>query len=179
MSHILGFLMTRPRGYKTWVQSQTQNKAQWLAACGHKSTSSQSLRFVLSLRMNSSFITSRPVKPERSRSYRSSWNSIWYVQSKEEIKSQESIKLSTTQVSCITVPLFTDCRPTQGTVRKSHIKLTAIRHKEDSLNKATSSLDCKARMDTCYAQQNKDQQRALTISVRLLTTTEPQPYNGK
>ena len=24
-----------PRGYKTWVQSQTQNKAQWLAACGH------------------------------------------------------------------------------------------------------------------------------------------------
>ena len=23
--------LTRPRGYKTWVQSQTQNKAQWLA----------------------------------------------------------------------------------------------------------------------------------------------------
>ena len=51
---------TRPRGYKTWVQSQTQNKAQWLAACGHVSTSSQSLRFILSLRMNSRFITSRP-----------------------------------------------------------------------------------------------------------------------
>ena len=39
---------TRPRGYKTWVQSQTQNKAQWLTACGHVSTSSQSLRFILS-----------------------------------------------------------------------------------------------------------------------------------
>ena len=50
----------RPRGYKTWVQSQTQNKAQWLAACGHVSASSQSLYFILSLRMNSSFITSRP-----------------------------------------------------------------------------------------------------------------------
>ena len=38
-----------PRGYITWVQSQTQNKAQWLSACGHVSTSSQSLRFILSL----------------------------------------------------------------------------------------------------------------------------------
>ena len=50
----------RPRGYKTWVQYQTQNKAQWLAACGHVSASSQSLRFILSLRMKSSFITLRP-----------------------------------------------------------------------------------------------------------------------
>ena len=48
------------RGYKTWVQSQTQNKAQWLAACGHMSASSQSLSFILSLRMNSSFLTSKP-----------------------------------------------------------------------------------------------------------------------
>ena len=40
--------------------SQAQNKAQLLAACGHVSASSQSLRFILSLRMNSSFITSRP-----------------------------------------------------------------------------------------------------------------------
>ena len=51
---------TWPRCYKTWVKSQTQNKAQWLVACGHMSASSQSLRFVLSLKMNSSFITSRP-----------------------------------------------------------------------------------------------------------------------
>ena len=50
----------RPWGYKTWVQAQTQNKAQWLAACGHVSANSQSLRFILSLKMNSSFITSRP-----------------------------------------------------------------------------------------------------------------------
>ena len=49
-----------PRGYKAWVQSQTQNKAQWLAACGHVSTSSQSLSSILSLRMNSSFITWMP-----------------------------------------------------------------------------------------------------------------------
>ena len=35
---------SRPRGYKTRVHSQTQNKAQWLAACGHVSASSQSLR---------------------------------------------------------------------------------------------------------------------------------------
>ena len=49
-----------PRGYKTWVHSQTQNKAQWLAACGHVSASSQSLCFILSLRQYSSFITSRP-----------------------------------------------------------------------------------------------------------------------
>ena len=39
---------------------QTQNKAQRLAAFGHVSASSQSLRFILSLRMTSSFITSRP-----------------------------------------------------------------------------------------------------------------------
>ena len=38
----------------------SQNKVQWLVACGHVSASSQSLRFVLSLRMNSSFKTSRP-----------------------------------------------------------------------------------------------------------------------
>ena len=42
------------------VMSQTQNKVQWLAACGHVSASSTSLRFILSLRMYSSFITSRP-----------------------------------------------------------------------------------------------------------------------
>ena len=34
------------------VHSQTQNRAQWLAACGHVSTSSQSLCPILSLRMN-------------------------------------------------------------------------------------------------------------------------------
>ena len=42
------------------VHSQTQNKAQLLPACGHVSASSQSLRFILSLRMYSSVITSRP-----------------------------------------------------------------------------------------------------------------------
>ena len=41
-------------------QSQTQNQAKWVAACGHVSASSQSLRFILSLRIKSSFITSRP-----------------------------------------------------------------------------------------------------------------------
>ena len=41
--------MPRPRDYKTWVHSQTQNKALWLAACEHVSASSQSLRFSLSL----------------------------------------------------------------------------------------------------------------------------------
>ena len=49
-----------PQAYKTLVQSQTQNKAQWLDACGHVSASSQSLPFILSLRLYSSFITSRP-----------------------------------------------------------------------------------------------------------------------
>ena len=47
------------RGYKIWAHSQTQNKAQWLAACGHVSTISQSLRFFI-LRLYSSFITPRP-----------------------------------------------------------------------------------------------------------------------
>ena len=42
---------TRPLGYKTWVHSQTQNKTQWLAACGHVSASSQPLCFILSLRI--------------------------------------------------------------------------------------------------------------------------------
>ena len=50
-----------PWGYKTWVHSKyIQNKGQWLAACRHVSASSQSLLFILSLRMNSSFITARP-----------------------------------------------------------------------------------------------------------------------
>ena len=52
--------MTRPRCYKTWVHSQTQNKAQWLAAWGHVSVSSQLVCLILSLRLYSSFITSRP-----------------------------------------------------------------------------------------------------------------------
>ena len=50
-------IQTWPRGYKTWVHSQTQ---QWLAACGHVSASSQSLHFILSLSLYSSFITSGP-----------------------------------------------------------------------------------------------------------------------
>ena len=49
-----------PRGYKTWVHSQTQNKVQWLATCRYVSSSSQSLRFILSLKLYSSFITSGP-----------------------------------------------------------------------------------------------------------------------
>ena len=36
------------------------DKAQWLASCGHVSASSQSLHFILSLRLFSSFITSSP-----------------------------------------------------------------------------------------------------------------------
>ena len=53
--------VARPRGYQTWVHSQTQNKAQWLAACRQVSASSQSLRFILSLRLYPSFfLTSRP-----------------------------------------------------------------------------------------------------------------------
>ena len=43
----------RPRGYKFWAHSQTQNKAKWLAAC-------QSMHFILNLRLHSSFLTSRP-----------------------------------------------------------------------------------------------------------------------
>ena len=52
--------MTWPRGYETWLHSRTQNKPQWLAAWGHVSTSSQSLHFILSLRLYSHFITSGP-----------------------------------------------------------------------------------------------------------------------
>ena len=55
-------IWNRPRGYKTRVHSQPQNKAQWLAACGNVSTISQSLCFILSLRLYSSFITSRQGK---------------------------------------------------------------------------------------------------------------------
>ena len=36
------------------------NEGQWLAACGRVSASSQSLHFILSLRMYSNFITSKP-----------------------------------------------------------------------------------------------------------------------
>ena len=42
------------------MQSQTQNKRQKLAACGHVSACSQSLPFIMSLRLYSSFITLRP-----------------------------------------------------------------------------------------------------------------------
>ena len=41
----------RHGGYQIWIQAQTQNKAKWLAACGHVSASSQSLRLILILRM--------------------------------------------------------------------------------------------------------------------------------
>ena len=54
---------SRPRDYKTWAHSPTRNKVHWLAACGHVSASSQSLRFILSPSMNSSFRTSRPDSP--------------------------------------------------------------------------------------------------------------------
>ena len=50
----------RPRGYKSWVHAQIQNKAQLLAACGLMSASNQLLHFILSLKLYSSFITSRP-----------------------------------------------------------------------------------------------------------------------
>ena len=51
-------VQTWPRGYKTWVHFQ--NQAQWLAACRHVYASSQSLHFILSLRLYSRFITARP-----------------------------------------------------------------------------------------------------------------------
>ena len=57
---VLKVSMTRTQDYKTWVHSQTQNKAQWLAAYGHVSESSQSLRFILSLILYLSSITLRP-----------------------------------------------------------------------------------------------------------------------
>ena len=41
-----------------FILSLTQNKVKWLAACGHVSASSQSLHFILSWRLYSSFITS-------------------------------------------------------------------------------------------------------------------------
>ena len=46
--NLFSVFLTRPRGYKTYV-----------------SASNQSLRFISSLRMNSSFITSRPGKLQR------------------------------------------------------------------------------------------------------------------
>ena len=42
--------------YLLRVHFQTQNNAQWSAACGHVSASTQSLRFILSLRLYSSYI---------------------------------------------------------------------------------------------------------------------------
>ena len=49
----LAVLWVGPRSViVAFSHSQTQNKSQWLAACGHVSASSQSLRFILSLRMN-------------------------------------------------------------------------------------------------------------------------------
>ena len=64
MRYVPLIVLSWPRGYKTLVQSLTQNKAQWLAACGHVSASSQSLRCILSLRMNSSFIYLCPTYPK-------------------------------------------------------------------------------------------------------------------
>ena len=43
--HQYSYQETRPRGYKTWVHSHTQNKAQWLAACGHVSAAIIALYF--------------------------------------------------------------------------------------------------------------------------------------
>ena len=41
------------------------------------------------------------------------------------------------------------CRPTHGTVRKSHRTITTTRHQEDKKqSKATSQDDCKIRKDT-------------------------------
>ena len=74
--------ITRPRGYQTLVHSQTQNKAQWLAVCWHVSASSQSLRFILSLSLYSSFITSRPVlKPHTRKSDKTKMqvSFIWFI----------------------------------------------------------------------------------------------------
>ena len=46
---VLDCIDSWPQSYKTWVHSQTQNKAQWLADCGHVSAISQSLRFILTM----------------------------------------------------------------------------------------------------------------------------------
>ena len=51
---VLDYIDYWPRGYKTWVHFQTQNKVQWLDACGHVSASNRSLCFILS------FITAGP-----------------------------------------------------------------------------------------------------------------------
>ena len=59
------------------VHSQTQNKAQRLVACGYESASSQSLRFILSLRLYSSCIASRPVLYHSPQSVASYWNILY------------------------------------------------------------------------------------------------------
>ena len=81
---------------KLEFHSQTQNKAQWLVACGHVSASNQSLRFILSLRLCSSFITSRPETPKHKllQTVRPWWNtalfhqglSCLFIKSLQEIK---------------------------------------------------------------------------------------------
>ena len=133
--------ITRPRGYKAWVHSQTQNKAQWLAVCGHVSASSQSLRFILSLSLYSSFITSRPVLVFSSSASLKAGDTTDDIirlcdYGGEMIAVSFSIKNSKWVWSGNTT--ITNRRQPHGTARKSHSPIT--RHQEDKLSKATSSL---------------------------------------
>ena len=66
------FNIRGPEIMNFWVLSQTQNKALWLTACKHVSASSQLLRFILIMRLYSSFITSGQV------AYGKRKNSMWF-----------------------------------------------------------------------------------------------------
>ena len=82
---------------------------------------------------------------------------------------------------------ITHCRPTHGTVRKSHRTFTVTRYPQDNKGKEISSLplqdDCKTRKDT-HASQNKDKHRTpeppppKQCEIHW-TTTEPTPLNGQ
>ena len=62
-------------GLEVIKNEYNKNKDQWFTACGHVSASSQSLHFILSLRLYLSFISSRPGLGSSSEESRSHLNS--------------------------------------------------------------------------------------------------------
>ena len=176
-----------PQGYKAWVHSQTQNKAQWLADCGHVSAISQSLRFILSLRMNSSFITSRPVLIFVLRCTHAiyaitklvNWDSSHELNKKISLLSFSPTSSSSNIVHEKWVwsgnTAISLCRPTYSTVRNGHITFTVTRHSKDNKRKATFSLflvktieKLKGHKVMHFNGPNKDQNRTPTNNGRYI-----------
>ena len=154
-----------PWGYKIWVQFQTQNKAKWLAACGHMSASNQSLPFILRLRLYSSFITLMPVHPH-------SLISAFVIHSLKSITDKFASKFQYSRCLCkaqVTQSRFKPRFTTTHPDLRQMVKSGCIGMRRDGKKEILASIRCLTMLLRCLHDSSTDPLRLKTAELRFTT----------